>query len=102
MSEVCPKCGLNLQICGCESIAKEAQQVKVKLEKRRFGKMITVVEGIDSKSINIKDVAKELKSKFACGGTVKNEIIELQGDHRHRVKDVLVRLGFNEESIDVM
>lgn len=102
MNEVCPKCGLNLQLCVCEAIAKEAQRVKVRLEKRRFGRMITVVEGIDPKSVNIKDVAKELKSKFACGGTVKNNMIELQGDHRNKVKDVLVRLGFSQESIDVV
>ena len=102
MNEVCPKCGLNLQLCVCEAIAKEAQRVKVALEKRRFGKIITVVEGIDPKSVNIKDVARELKSKFACGGTVKNNVIELQGDHRNKVKEVLIKLGFTSDSIDVV
>ncbi|MBI2109809.1 stress response translation initiation inhibitor YciH [Candidatus Woesearchaeota archaeon] len=102
MNEVCPKCGLNSQLCVCEAIAKESQRVKVRLEKRRFGKMITVVEGIDTKSVNIKEVAKELKSKFACGGTIKHQMIELQGDHRNKVKDVLVNLGFSQDSIDVI
>jgi len=36
----------------------------------------------------------------ACGGTVKNNIIELQGDHRKKVKEELVKLGFPEENIE--
>jgi translation initiation factor 1 len=85
----------------CETIAKEDQRIVVKTEKRKFGKLITIVVGINAKAIDIKEVAKKLKSKFACGGTVKDNIIELQGQHRDGVKQELIKLGFAPETIEV-
>ncbi|MFH1638277.1 MAG: translation initiation factor [Candidatus Woesearchaeota archaeon] len=99
MSDVCPKCGLPKDLCVCATIAKEEQKIQVKTVKRKFGKVITLVQGIDSKSLDIKGLAKKLKSKLACGGTVKQGIIELQGSHVLRVKVHLVELGFPKESI---
>ncbi len=99
MSEVCEKCGLPKQLCVCETIAKEAQEIVVKQEKKRFGKIVTLVQGIDPKEIDLKDLAKKLKSKFACGGTAKKGIIELQGDHVEGVKFELIKLGFKKETI---
>ncbi len=96
---ICPKCGLPKQACVCEEIAKSEQKIKVTIVKRKFGKLITLVTGL-SKDIDIKSTAKQLKSELACGGTVKNDIIELQGDHRKKVKPLLVNLGFSEESIE--
>ncbi len=49
----------------------------------------------------MKDIAKTLKSRLACGGTVKNNHVELQGDHREKVKEILVELGFSSEMIDL-
>ena len=100
MPEICPKCGLPKELCVCETIAKEGQKIKVKVEKRRFGKSITVIEGINDKNINLKDLAKKLKSKFACGGTVKDNKIELQGEQSHKVKQTLIELGFDPDSIE--
>lgn len=99
MNEVCPKCGLPKDLCVCEIIAKEEQQIQVKVIKRKFGKIITLVEGITDKSIDIKEVTKHLKSKLACGGTVKDGIIELQGNHAGKVKQYLIELGFPETTI---
>jgi len=96
--EICPKCGLPLQACVCEEIGKSEQNIKVGTVKRRYGKIITLISGFTG--IDIKNIAKELKQGLACGGTVKNNVIELQGDHKGKVKPVLVRLGFSEESID--
>ncbi len=101
MSEICPKCGLAKALCVCETIAKEEQKIKVTAMKRKFGKMTTVVTGISAKDIDLKDVGKKLKSKLACGGTVKNNAIELQGDHRQQVKEELIKMGFSAESIEV-
>ncbi|MDO8556694.1 MAG: translation initiation factor [Nanoarchaeota archaeon] len=101
MNTICSKCGLPQELCVCEIIAKEEQRIKVSGVKRKFGKVTTLIEGIDPKQIDVKEVAKKLKSHFACGGTVKNNAIELQGDHRFAIKRELVKLGFAEETIDV-
>lgn len=100
MIERDPITGLPKELDVWENIAKSEQRIKVVLEKRKFGKMITVISGFDIKSIDIKDVAKQLKSKLACGGTVKKDKVELQGDHKRRVKELLVTMGFAKESID--
>jgi translation initiation factor 1 len=85
--------------CVCGEIAKTQQQIKVATEKRRFGKVNTMISGFDD-GVNIKDIAKKLKMKRACGGTVKNKIIELQGNHKGFIKKILVSEGFNEDQIE--
>ena len=99
MSEICTTCGLPKDLCVCESIAKESQKIVVKIKKKKFGKKYTVIEGIDTKEIDVKDLTKKLKSKFACGGSVKNGIIELQGDHKTQVREILTQMGFAPETI---
>ncbi|MFH0798092.1 MAG: translation initiation factor [Candidatus Woesearchaeota archaeon] len=99
MNEICSKCGLPKDLCVCETIAKEEQKITVRSEKRKFGKLITVVEGINDKSIDLKDLAKRLKSKLACGGTAKGGTIELQGNHVQKVKMYLVEFGFPPSTI---
>jgi translation initiation factor 1 len=101
MSHICPKCGLPEELCVCESIAKENQEIEIKTIKKKFGKVNTVIAGIDSKDIDIKDLSKKLKSEFACGGTAKDGIIELQGDHKLQVKKKLIEMGFAEETIKI-
>ena len=101
MNNICPKCGLKLELCVCESIAKETQIVNVNVVKRRFGKLTTLIEGIDNKAVNLKELAKKLKEKLACGGTVKEGVIELQGNHAQQVKKELVKLGFYPDSIKI-
>jgi len=99
MSEVCSKCGLPKDLCVCEAIAREEQKIVITTTKRRFGKLATIIQGIDEKTINLKDLTKKLKSKFACGGTTKDGIIEMQGNHVNKVKQELINFGFNEDSI---
>ena len=101
MSEICATCGLPKELCVCETIAKESQRIVISIIKRKFGKKYTIVEGIDSKQIDIKETTKKLKGKFACGGTAKGNTIELQGDHKQKVKEFLIELGFAPETIDV-
>lgn len=100
MADICPKCGLPKDLCVCETIAREQQKIEVKTEKRKFGKKYTIISGM-RKEANINDVFKALKAKFACGGTAKSGQIELQGDHKSRIKKVLAELGFPEETIEV-
>ena len=100
MSKICEKCGLPEELCTCETMVKEKERIKVLLDRRRYGKFITVIEGISKDSDNRK-VLKELKGRLACGGTMKGNTIELQGDHKNRVKAVLVKLGFSEDQIEM-
>ncbi len=58
--------------------------------------------GFDPKEFNLKDIAVRLKSKLACGGTVKGNTIELQGNHQHRILNLLETLGFNSDSFDIV
>lgn len=100
MVDVCNQCGLPQDLCVCETIAREQQKITVSLEKKKFGKKYTIITGI-KKEANIEEIFKKLKSKFACGGTAKNAQIELQGDHRSRMKPALVELGFPDETIEI-
>lgn len=99
MPEICSRCGLPKDLCTCGFIEKEAIKIKIYVTRRRFGKAVTVIEGIDEKSG--KEIVRKLKKSLACGGTFKNGNIELQGDHRARVKDLLIQSGYEKEQIEV-
>ncbi len=96
--EICPNCGLPTQACVCEQMVKSSQRIIIKKDKKTYGKIVTIVSGFDS-GIDIKSVAKTLKNELACGGTTKENQIELQGDHSKKVKQALVKIGFDENSI---
>ncbi len=95
MAGICPTCGLPEELCMCEQIAREQQAIVVYTDNRRYGKVMTVVEGFDSADIDIDSLAKKLKMKCASGGTVKGNRIELQGDHKRKVKETLEEMGFS-------
>ena len=87
----------------CEQLEKEQQFIKIRLDRRKFGKEVTVIEGLVVSDAELKELASKLKSKLATGGTVKNGRIELQGDHRHRVKNILIKeLGYHPENIIII
>ena len=96
--DICPKCGLPKEACICKELAKTKQKIKIWTTKRRFGKIVTLISGIES---NTKETAKKLKAGLACGGTVKDNTVELQGDHPRNAKKALVKLGFSEDSIEI-
>ena len=96
--EKCPKLGRPEQACVCEQIVKSSQKIKVTTDKKRYGKIVTVVTGFES-GIDVKKIAKSLKNELACGGTSKDNIIELQGEHTKKIRPLLVKLGFDEGSI---
>ena len=87
MSKICEVCGLPEELCVCEEIAREVQTVKVYTVRRRFGKLMTIIEGIDEHDIDIKELTKTLKAKCACGGI--------------KVKEVLSDMGFSSDTIEI-
>ena len=97
MAGICSVCGLPEELCMCEQIAKEQQKIRILTDTRRYGKIVTVVEGIDATDIDLDDLARKLKTRCAAGGTAKEGRIELQGDHKKKVKEVLEELGVSVE-----
>ncbi len=87
------------QACVCEQIVKSSQKIKVTMDRKRYGKIVTIVTGFDS-GVDGKKISKALKNELACGGTYKDNMIELQGDHRKRIRPILVKLGFDDDSIN--
>ncbi|MHA1680032.1 MAG: stress response translation initiation inhibitor YciH [Promethearchaeota archaeon] len=99
---ICPHCSLPIDLCVCNTISKEESKIKIKTDKRKWGRVVTLIifEG-DTSNINLPKVTKKLKGKAACGGTFKDNVVELQGDHRFQVKGYLRDLGFDEGNITV-
>ncbi len=97
--DIDPRLGLPTTKGIFEEIAKGEQQIKVSTVARRYGKITTLVSGFDN-HVDIKSIAKTLKEHLACGGTVKDGVVELQGNHKKQVKPLLVKAGFAPESID--
>ena len=98
--DVCSICGLPKEICACQAIEKEtASNISVYTRKERFNKFVTVIQGL--KGEELERAAKELKRKLAGGGTYKNGVIVLQGDHREKTREYLMKMGYPKEIIKV-
>ena len=100
MPEVCPSCGLPKEICVCETIAREEEKIKIFTVNKRYKKLVTVVKGL-SKDVDSKNILKEMKTRLACGGTIKGNEIELQGNHKNRAVDILIKLWIKKDQIEV-
>ncbi len=98
MAEICSVCGLPKELCACEDIAREQQDIRIATTKRRYGKVVTIISGIDPTDIDLDDLARFLKNKCAAGGTVKDGIIELQGDHKKKALLALKEKGYTNIS----
>jgi len=98
MSDICTVCGLPKELCICSQLETEQAKVTISVVKRRYGKDVTIISGLE-KHPDVKSIGKKLKTLFATGGTVKEGSIELQGDLRKRAKEELEKLGFTNVEI---
>jgi translation initiation factor 1 len=95
---MCPDCGQAIANCRCkeengyttgDGIVRVGRETK-----GRKGKFVSLVTGISLDAMEMQMLARTLKQKCGTGGTVKNGIIEIQGDHRDRLVGELQKLGF--------
>jgi len=92
MSEIDPITGLPKEISDEFKFSGSRSNIKIYSKEIRDGKTVTLIEGIEKERADL--VAKKLKQSLACGGTVKNGIIELQGKHEEKVQKLLKELGY--------
>ena len=96
----CEVCSKPLDSCSCprdaggKAVRPSDVKVTVRLEKRRKGKTVTVVRGLDPVAFDLKGIAKDLRNACGTGGSVGDEGVEVQGDHRERAAEAVRALGF--------
>jgi translation initiation factor 1 len=98
---VCPKCGWPVDDCRCSSSlggapepVPEKIRAKLRLEKRVSGKNVTVVDGLPRNGPLLDGVLKELKKACGTGGRAGDGSVEIQGDQRERLRELLARRGW--------
>lgn len=95
---ICPGCGHPAKQCGCNKTARQGADGVVRVKKQtrgRKGSGVSLIEGLPLNEAELKKLGKQLKRKCGSGGTVKNSIIEIQGDHRELLVKSLIQLGYN-------
>lgn len=98
---VCDDCGRLESECACPPrktepirIPPETQTARLAVEKRPKGKVVTVVSGLDPDGNDLADLATRLKTACGTGGTLKENCVELQGDHRDAAEKALRKIGY--------
>ena len=97
---VCPGCGWPERECRCSRKGADAPVpvrvvAKLRVEKAgRGGKAVTVVYDLPRNAAFLKELARDLKQACGAGGTIQEDAIEIQGDLRDRIRDLLVKKGF--------
>lgn len=97
---ICPNCGLPYKHCRCDEPSgggsKKSDGIVrvIRDRKHRGGKTVTVITGIAASSDGLATLAQQLKKLCGSGGTVKDGVIEIQGDHCDKVQAKLQELGY--------
>lgn len=98
---MCPECGRSHERCDCKGRARARQAppadgvVRVARQtKGRKGKGVTTVTGVPLAAAELQALASDLKARCGCGGTVRDGVIEIQGDHRDRLVGELEKRGW--------
>ncbi|UYZ83361.1 translation initiation factor Sui1 [Entomomonas sp. E2T0] len=94
----CPDCGKPVNQCDCKQqlVIEGDGVVRIRREtKGRGGKTVTTITGIPLPESELKDLATALKRRCGTGGTLKEGIIEIQGEHVELLMQELVKRGFN-------
>jgi len=78
-----------------QELPPQQQNVRVQATRSgRKGKTVTVITGFQAKPETLADLVKQLKAQCGTGGTVKDNEIEIQGDHKQKIVEILIKLGY--------
>jgi translation initiation factor 1 len=95
---ICPGCGQPAGKCSCKKQAvlpKGDSTARVsRSTKGRGGKCVSLITGMQMETAELNNLAKHLKQKCGSGGTLKEGVIEIQGDHREQIVKELTGLGY--------
>ena len=95
---ICPECGRAATACSCRKKSSQPTGdgvVRIRREsKGRGGKTVTVIVGVPLNDEAVRNLAAELKRRCGTGGTVKEGVIEIQGDHRELIMAELAARGY--------
>ena len=101
---MCPGCDQAKNMCDCnQKTASPAGNgiVRVSREtKGRKGKGVTLIRGLELSREELRKLVQKLKIQCGCGGTVKEGVIEIQGDHRERLIETLKAKGWTVKLVD--
>ena len=90
MGSVCSKCEKAIESCSCTEVYSGDGIIKVRREtKGRKGKGVVTLRDIPLVGQDLKDFAKQIKQKCGVGGTIKNSVVEIQGDCLTQVMDFI-------------
>lgn len=79
---------------GLDVIEREQMELHITTDSRRYGKLMTIIGGFDGDKADAKRLLTTLKSKCACGGAIKDGLLELQGEHVKKVQAILQEQGY--------
>ncbi|MEZ4642863.1 MAG: translation initiation factor Sui1 [Chloroflexota bacterium] len=101
--KMCPTCRQPIAQCTCrqqKAAAKGDGIVRVSRQtKGRKGKGVTLVTGLPLNAEDLTQLAKELKQACGSGGTIKDGVIEIQGEHRDKLVEVLSKRGYTVKRV---
>jgi translation initiation factor 1 len=94
-AEPCPRCGRAPCICRAPNPPPRQQTAYIQRDrKRRKGKTVTVISGLQHDPATFKELLSMLKTMCGAGGTYRDGELEIQGDQRDRVAEKLRELGY--------
>lgn len=95
----CDRCGELEEDCTCPPpaaprIPPEEQTAKLAIEKRKKGKVVTVVRGLPAEGNDLPELLTQLKTACGAGGAIKADTLEIQGKHLERIRATLTEIGY--------
>lgn len=95
----CERCGELEENCNCpppppERVPPHKQTARLAVEKRKKGKVVTVVRGLSAEGNDLAALLAQLKNACGAGGAIKDDSLEIQGKHLERIRTLLAGIGY--------